>query len=173
MEFMVSKAFWGIVVILIGVSIVLNGVFKIDFPVFKVLIALFFIFIGVRILLSSFGVTTQSNIMSDQKVVVNSLENTKYDVVFGSQVIDLTHADLPDNGDVHVECNVVFGSMKVLVPKDMNTKIKSNAVFGSVKSPGGKETSFGSNTYEEGTANTPWLHMEVNAVFGSAEIIER
>lgn len=174
MEFFFSKIFWGLMVVLFGVSILLNSIFKINIPIFKIALAGFFIFIGVRMLLDTFGVRSKTNFMGDQHVRIEQIENDKYDVVFGSQVIDLTQGSMSDN-DAEIECNVVFGSAKILVPRHINLKLSSSAVFGSVRPPSGDETVFGSNEYVNGEGNLDGktLRLEVNAVFGSATIIER
>jgi predicted membrane protein len=42
--------FWGLVLILIGLSLIIKIVFNIDFPIFKILFAFLFIYIGIKVL---------------------------------------------------------------------------------------------------------------------------
>lgn len=49
-----SKLFWGALVIIAGILIILGGVFKINIPIFRTLFALFLIYIGVHMLMGSF-----------------------------------------------------------------------------------------------------------------------
>ena len=65
--------FWGIILILIGLGIVIRVVFNIDFPVFKFLVAIFFIFLGLRMMFGSFG-------------IVNFHVDSKNDVFFGEKI---------------------------------------------------------------------------------------
>lgn len=125
-------------------------------------------------LLDTFGVRTKTNFMGDQHVKIEQIKDDKYDVVFGSQVIDLTKGSMAGD-EADIECNVVFGSAKIFVPRDINLKLSSSAVFGSVRPPSGDETVFGSNEYANGADNLDGktLRLEVNAVFGSATIIEK
>ncbi len=48
MGFLFSDIFWGIVLILTGVSIILQLVFKINIPVFPIVIAFLLIYAGIR-----------------------------------------------------------------------------------------------------------------------------
>ncbi|MBI1184925.1 hypothetical protein GC194_11680 [bacterium] len=163
-----SKIFWGAAIILIGISFIAQAVFKIHLPVGRIIFSLFFIYLGVKMLLGGFGHKGNSNIMSSSQIKVESLQSTKYDVVFGSQVIDFTQAVATQNSTVEV--NVVFGSSKIILPGNLNVHIESSSAFGSVRTPG-NETVFGQNSYRN-TSNdsTVVLNLKVNAVFGSASV---
>ena len=165
-----SKVFWGAVVVLIGISIIAQAIFKINIPIFKIGVALVLIYIGVRMLTNSFGFST-SNIMSDQEIVVEHLnEHTSYDVVMGNQKIDLTQMDL--SGELYtIECNVVMGASIILLPKRAQVDISSSVVLGSVRDPGGKEFVSGKDhqMYGDGLSNAR-IDVKLNVVLGSAEI---
>jgi len=79
--------------------------------------------------------------------------------VFGSAFIDFREADLPPGG-IRLEANAVFGSMVVVVPEDVNVRVRSAAVFGSA--------SGASDRYVGESA--PTLDIEANAVFGNCDI---
>ena len=171
-SFIFSKLFWGVIIILFGISFIAQAVFKINFPIGKIAIALIFIYIGAKMLFGIFGKSNESaTIFSENISNVEVLEDSKYDVVFGSQTIDLSKA--VNNGEeANIECNVVFGSAKIIVPKGMNLRIKSSSVFGSIKTPS-NETTFGESEYTTGSNySSGILNLRVNAVFGSAKVFE-
>lgn len=57
---MSAGLFWGILFILIGISIVIRVIFNVDFPLFKFLFAFLFIWIGIRIMLGTNVLSTHS-----------------------------------------------------------------------------------------------------------------
>jgi len=58
---MSPKIILGIFIILFGLSIIINHVFKINIPLGKFLFGLFIIYLGVKILLGGFGVNINVN----------------------------------------------------------------------------------------------------------------
>lgn len=174
-----SKVIIGLFVILIGLSIIINHIFKIDFPLFRIAFAIFIIFIGVRILTGSFGKkntgeSRKDSIFSNQQVQPNTVgRDEEYNVVFGSSLIDLRSANF-ETPESDIELNAVFGEVRVLLPSDARLRIKSSSVFGSVKTPDGRETSFGDDKTEIGDQNSSQrINLEANAVFGSVKIYNR
>ncbi|MGB0430172.1 MAG: LiaF domain-containing protein [Bacteroidia bacterium] len=170
-NFIFSKLFWGVVVLLIGISFISQAIFKINLPVGKIVFALVLIYVGVKMLFGAFGKgQDHSNFMGESNIKIENLDDAKYDVVFGSQVIDLSRAF--DNGEItNIECNVVFGSAKIILPKGIKTNIKSSSVFGSVRTPG-NETTFGSSDFSTTGVSNCIINLKVNAVFGSAKVFE-
>lgn len=165
-----SKVFWGIVVVLVGISIIAQAIFKINIPIFKVGLALILIYFGIKMLSSTMGVST-SNIMSDQHIVVDHLkEENSFDVLMGNQEIDLTQIDL-SGGPYVVNCHVIMGATTILLPKRAQIDIASSVVLGSVKDPRGKEYTSGKDqqVFGDGLSNTK-ISLHLNVVLGSAEI---
>jgi len=172
-----SKVFWGVVVLLIGISIITQAVFKIDIPIFKIVVGLFLLFMGVKVLTGAFGISTgpdsSSSIFSSQNIHVEHLvDGSEYSSVFGSQQIDFTMVSRTP-GTYRIECNTVFGSCEIIIPNDVEVSIEKNAVFASVKTPGGGNTHFGEGNYSSGNSAPTRLEIEANAVFGSIEIHRR
>ncbi|MGM0504252.1 MAG: YitT family protein, partial [Bacteroidota bacterium] len=86
--------FWGILLILIGLGIVIRVVFNIDFPLIKFIIAFFFIFIGIKILIGNYSFShaeadEDTTIFSESKVLGQDENFKEYNVIFGSTIIDL------------------------------------------------------------------------------------
>lgn len=179
-SFLFSRLFWGLIVVLIGVSIILNAVFKINFPFFRVLFALLIIYFGVKLLVGSFSGPKNisdgdDTVFSKSNISAEDISGGKeFNVVFGSQVVDLSNASWEEE-DVDVEINAVFGSSVVILPSDVEVKLKSTAVFGNVQTPDGNSTSFGDSKTKlspSGMARTDKrMDIEANAVFGNVRIV--
>jgi predicted membrane protein len=173
-----SSLFWGLVLIIIGISLVIKIVFNIDFPIFKLIIAFVLIYLGIRILTGRDWLSHESRTY-DQNTVFsersyNTIENNKeYNVVFGKSVFRI-----PDNPDSlnerpFVKINTVFGETILEVPKNMNIKIDANAAFSDIRFPNGDEIHFGPGTYEnKADSARPNLSIEVHVVFGSLKVVQ-
>jgi len=170
-----SKLFWGALVIIAGILIILGGVFKINIPIFRTLFALFIIYIGVRMLMGSFGGSWKSRgdnadvFSSSQYRVTNADLGKEYNAVFGSQKIDLSGLTLDQ--DASIEFNAVFGSIEIRVPANLNLRVKGSAVFGSTQFPNGTQAVFGDQTFSTEQGSGPRLDVEANAVFGSVRFV--
>ena len=69
MEFLASGVFWGSVIILFGVSIILNAVFGISIPVFRVVLALILIYFGIKILAGGAFHNDKKDAIFDEKTI--------------------------------------------------------------------------------------------------------
>jgi hypothetical protein len=168
--------FWGIVLIIIGISLVVKVAFKIDFPIMKVLIAFFFIFLGMKILAGNIGF---SKLKTGPNDVVFGESNYVYqynipkeqNVVFGKAVFDfrnLMESSLPT--DIHI--NTVFGNSEILIRKSMPVVIKVDAAFAGATLPNDNSTVLGTANYQSPNFDElkPHLIIRANAVFSSVKI---
>ena len=105
---MPPKIILGIFIILSGLSIIINHVFKINIPLGKFLVGLFIIYLGVKILLGGFGVNINVNgdknaVFSKHDYAPNKLKTSnEYNAVFGSSVIDLSDTEIAENETVKI-----------------------------------------------------------------------
>jgi predicted membrane protein len=170
-----AGVFWGALLILIGLALIIRFVFNVDFPVFKVLFALFFIYIGLRILFGSFGLfrfeTGPNDVLFTEKGFYQPEPNKEYNVVFGKGNFDFTHIDL-SQGSVNVKIGTVFGASEIRIARDMPVKIVTDAVFAGAQLPDGNTAVFGSSTYQSATFNPDSNHLKIklDVVFGGAEV---
>ena len=175
MEILSSRVFWGGVIILLGLSIILNAVFRINFPFLKVLFSLIIIYIGFSLLLGSFGRkgvnfsgNETSSVFGNATIKVDESNlAAKYSAVFGSQVIDLSELKL--SSDKKISFDAVFGSQRVIIPKGQKVRVKGSSAFGSVRLPSGGDVVFGDQVYthDGDSGSTYLLHIDGDAVFGS------
>lgn len=174
-----TKIFWGGLIILFGISIIVNSVFKINFPFFKIFIALIIIYVGFKMLFGSFGFNMNNKETGDNSTVFGSTKtrveviegDLEYNAVFASQVIDFREVkSITDESEIEV--NAVFGSVKVYLPDNVNIKLKASSAFGSIKSPQGEMISFGDTkkSFSRGDNPTKTIYLEANAIFGSVDL---
>ncbi|OFX85714.1 MAG: hypothetical protein A2W99_05945 [Bacteroidetes bacterium GWF2_33_16] len=168
--------FWGILLILIGLGIVIRVVFNIDFPIVKFIIAFFFIFLGIKILLGNhtfWKVRHDENttMFGERRVEGLDAEHKEFNVIFGSNMIDLRDIDL-SQGSKEINVNVIFGSTDIKISEKTPIRIKAEAVFGSAQMPNGNNASFGSTQYktEAFSKDTNYLYIKADVVFGGIEV---
>lgn len=168
--------FWGIILIIIGISLIIKVVFKIDFPVMKVLIAFFFIYLGIKILAGNVGFAKIKSgpndvIFSESTFVHETSLPAEQNVVFGRAVFDLRNfkeSSLPT--DIHI--NTVFGNSEILIRKSMPVIIKVDAAFAGATLPNGNSNVLGSANYKSDNFDEtkPHLTIRTDAVFSALKI---
>lgn len=171
-----SKLFWGLLIILIGVSIIINHVFKVDFPLFKVIIALVIIYFGVTMLLGSFNFKSgssgdQSSVFTSQNYAPDLIDRSEeYNCLFGSSKIDLRNTNFEEK-NIELEVNAVFGSVKLYLPENVKVRIKASSAFGSVRSKDHQQDGIGDQEFSEGSrTGDVEITVKASAVFGSVRI---
>jgi len=173
MSFIFSGVFWGLVVIIVGLIIIINVIFHTHIPIFSLLFGLFFIWLGIRVLIGpSHHKKPQQAIFEEKKIETDSL-SSKYDIVFGKGVIDLTGYKLKE-GITRIEINTIFGSSEIKIDSAMPVKIRASSAFGSARMPDETMIGFGEYTYKSDvlkqTDAKNYLLIYLHVVFGSAEV---
>ncbi len=168
--------FWGALLILIGLALIIRFVFNVDFPIFKVLFALFFIYIGLRILFGSFGFfkfeSGPDDVLFSEREFYEPQNNKEYNVVFGQGNFDFTNVDL-SRGNVNVKIGTVFGGSKIRIDRNMPVRIIADAVFSGAELPDGSTAVFGTSTYQSETFHPDSNHLKIklDVVFGGVEVM--
>ncbi len=172
MSFAPSAIFWGVLIILFGLSIILREVFHINFPFFRVIIGILLIFWGIRVITgSSWKNRNSKSAMFSSADVAFDNSQKEYNIIFGRGNIDLFRSEKPDKTQ-KIEVNVVFGNGTLILNDSIPAQVEMNAVFGSVRSDTDKSGGFGSSVYSTSAfkQNEPYYKIEANAVFGSLNI---
>jgi hypothetical protein len=178
--FIFSGLFWGIVVILIGISIVITAIFPgIKIPIIQVLIAFFFIYIGIKILTGGFkapaGKVDQNNVIFNEGTMHYGGDNPakEFNVVFGKGTTRLADAQLNDGANP-VKITVVFGEGIVEIDPSVPMIIHTSASFASSIMPDKTINSFGSYTYQSPSYSKDKKHLDIqaNVVFGELRFEE-
>jgi predicted membrane protein len=167
--------FWGVLLVLLGIALLLNIAFSIRLPIFDILIGLFFVYLGVRVLIGRrFWYGHHRRWRRDDRYVESGKPGEHHDIIFGRGDIDLTHVSLP-NETVRVEVNTVFGGSRITLDARMPVKIHTSSAFGAVRLPDGSATTFGEDTWKSSNLDEtrPYLLLYVTSVFSGTRIVNQ
>lgn len=175
----------GLFFLLLGLSILLKILFKIDIPVFRALFSIFLIYLGIRMLTGTFGLTglfewkDRSSVVFSEgrfragKAGESGTEPSHYSIVFGKGNVDLTALSV-EHTPHEVEVNVVFGEAIIDVDPGSPVHVVSNAVFGESRMPDENQVVFGTLNFRTASATTASpeevITVRTNVVFGSIRI---
>jgi predicted membrane protein len=170
-----TGAFWGILLILIGLSLIIKVIFHIDIPIFKILVAFFFIYLGLKILLGhSFtpfrNCREENTVIFGERVYLRPESNKEYNVIFGKAIFDWQHfhPDSLTDQQIDIKINTVFGSSEVILPPDVATTIHASAAFGEARMPNGNTATFGDTSFQRDSTHTGChINIRADVVFGS------
>lgn len=169
-SFFTSSLFWGVIILLLGISIIFKAIFKVDFPFVRIFFGLLLIYLGIRFFIKTDFQSPKDNIVVfEEKKVDVSNAYSDYNTVFGKSKFNLS------NPSDYLEFNTVFGHSTLVIPSNLPYKITANTVFAENELPEGDKSFFigervyTSLTYDE---SKPHLNLEVNTVFGKFEVIK-
>lgn len=174
MSFFFTATFWGIVIILFGLSIILKEVFHISFPIMRVLFGVLLIYFGVKVIYRGFGnpgkESGSTTVFSNSHIRYNPHEKD-YNIIFSNGTLDLSTMQPPAENK-KMEVNVVFGNGHVRLNDSIPTMIELNAAFGSAESPDKEVSAFGKSIYTTANFNEqkPHLFIKASVVFGKLVI---
>ncbi len=166
--------FWGIVLIVLGLSIIFKVIF--DISIFRIFVAIMFILLGVKILIGRSAINIRSDdadvIFNDKRYTEFPTASTEYNTLFGKSVFDFSEAAIPTDRSINLEFNTIFGNTKIILPPGLPVRIKADAVFGSAKLPDDNTAVFGSASYisEHDIKVMSFVTIEASAVFGNIVI---
>lgn len=173
-----SSLFWGLILIVIGLSLVIKIVFNIDFPIFKIIIAFIFIYIGVKILVGSNNHffkehKSKNDVVFGESNFYSIKNGTDYNVVFGKGTFDFRNVELQTNGPTKIKIDAVFGGAQIFLKREMPVKIIIDAAFAGAQMPNGNSAAFGSTVYTSDNFDEtkPYLEIKADVVFGGLKVI--
>ncbi|MEX0987916.1 MAG: LiaF domain-containing protein [Bacteroidales bacterium] len=170
--------FWGALLLMLGIALIIKVVFNVDFPVVKILVGLFFVAIGIKILFGRVlipeGRIGPDETMFNERIYDHPESGKEYSVIFGKGVYDFTDVNL-DHGDFNVTINTIFGGSVIRIREDMPVRIEADAVFAGAELPDGNTAVFGSSLYtsESYRSDSPSLNIKVSVVFGGVQVVKR
>jgi predicted membrane protein len=170
-----ASLFWGLLLVVLGLSLIFRIVFNIDFPLFKIFIAFILIFFGLKILFGSFHgpnfETKDNEVIFGEKRFTDPGNNRDYDVVFGKGTYDFRDFDLKGERK-YIKISTVFGASVVKISKNMPVLIKVESAFAGAELPNGNSAAFGSTTYTSPDFDyeKPYLEIKLEVVFGGCEV---
>ena len=158
-----SNLFWPVLLIIAGALLLVKTLLYINIPVFKVLVAVALVWGGISIISSN---TTRKPVSFGSRMEVTD-SAIEYTVTFDSSEIDLS-GEYISRSRLEIDC--VFGKALVILPRDRAVHIEASGAFCSLRSPGGRNTTFGEGTYDCGFGEP--LTIEANCAFGELVFIE-
>jgi predicted membrane protein len=175
MGFIFSGIFWGIILILLGLSVILNIVFNIHLPFFRILFSLIIIYFGLRLLVGGAWCSHAKNSAICQKadITVNQTDN-EYKVIFGRATFN-TSDTLNSEMKRNISVKTIFGEGTIIISSTVPTIVRVTSAFGSATFPDGNTITFGEYTYRNkacGSDLTNCKRINAEVVFGSMKIIE-
>ncbi len=184
MGFLFSGLFWGIILIFLGVTVIINLIFHVHIPLFRIIFALLLIYLGFRVMLGgnwgghSHCRSAGNAIMFSDATIASDSGDGEYSIIFGKGVVEAGSIFGADTRRRSLRINTVFGSTLVRIPRNIPIAIRASSAFGGITLPDGSTTAFGETIYRNGacraTADESAIcTVNVSAVFGACRIEER
>lgn len=106
------------------------------------------------------GLEEYCGTFSEQKVVLkdNEFRNAKLDAVFGSVKFDVSNCNITE--DRVIKSSAIFGGISILVPSNVNVRVKSTSIFGGVNN---KAENIRDN-------KLPIIYIDALCLFGGVDI---
>jgi len=176
MGFLFSGVFWGSMLILLGISVIIRILFNVHIPLFRIIFALILVYFGVKVLVGGSWFKPKYNntvLFSEMKADLSS-DSNEYNIVFGKGRINLTDTALAGKNKV-IKVNTVFGAGEIRIRPDVPAIIRVKSAFAGARLPDGNIVSFGEYVYktksytDSGTA----IRVDAAVVFGGLEITDK
>ena len=170
---MAPAVFWGSLLVLIGLTIIINVVFRINIPIPRIIFAFVLIFLGIKLLLGKHISVLGHESQNIQTHVVTTDKNQhEYNVVFSKDSKDLRTISFASGEPVKVHINTVFGQCDVHVSNDIPLRITSNTAFASVNMPDGNSIVVGSTNYKNAAFDStkPYIDLKLDIVFANVRL---
>jgi len=177
MGFLFNQVFWGVLLIILGITVIIKVLFHINIPLGRIALAFILIYIGIWFLIGGkFGWRQSGNtvVFNDSQISITKPSNEEYNIIFGKGTMDLTGVVLA-KGVTKVKLNTVFGGGVIKINPDIPMKIVIDSPFAAAKLPDGNNVTFGSGytyqtkSFQEGQ---DYLLIEADVVFGGLEVQE-
>ena len=172
-----QSLFWGLVLIVIGLSIIIKIIFHVEFPIFKILIAFLFVYLGIRILIGGswhcWGPQRDNhNVIFGEAVFTKFEPGHEYNVIFGKGTFDFRSYRPAGNTPENIKINTVFGNSTIILPDSIATRVNVDAVFSGAQMPNGNATAFGSTSYtsEDVDSLAIQLNIKADVVFSGLQV---
>ncbi len=170
---MFSNFIWGILLVLLGSSLLVKSIFGIAIPIFRIVGGCILVYAGLCMItdISPKKLLKNEGTIRFEKKVINDVSSLKsenhFSVLFGEGIIDLS--DLTNEMEPKkVKIDTVFGNTTLKINPNIPTKVTVKAGFGNVRLPEKEFTlNFGEYTYyTHDQAIKPKLTVKVDVAFG-------
>ena len=172
MRFLSSGIFWGFIVILFGVGILLKSVFHVNIPFFKIFIGIIVILFGVSIIFNAINSRRNNTVFGEYNFNSGTIEK-EYNIVFSKAAMDISNFDFSNYNGEFIKINSVFSSSEIYLSRDFQYEIRAESSFGTVRMPNGENVSFGNIARLENAENSELkrINLHVVSIFGETKIL--
>lgn len=174
MKFLFTGIFFGTLLVLWGLSLIIETIFGISIPIVKVGFACLLIYGGLILIKGMYEVSQQKTIFFSQETVTadKAKAQNSYKIVFGQGTIDLSDiADATSSEVVNVQIYTLFGKAILKINPDISTIVNATSVFSSVTFPDKTIISLGNYRYSSGnTEQKTKIVVDATAVFSAFEV---
>jgi hypothetical protein len=173
MGILFSGIFWGAMLVILGITVMLNVAFGIRLPIFRVLLALFFFYLGISLLSGITLTRTRGKDGAETRRLEAGKASSHHEVIFGRGVVDLSEITLKEDRITRVDVSTVFGSSVITVNPAVPTKVVVNSAFASARLPDGSSIAFGETAWTSDSLADcrSYVLVRVSVIFGTTEIV--
>ena len=171
MRFLSSGIFWGFVIILFGIGILLKSVFHINIPFFKIFVGIIVILFGISIIFNAIN-SRKTAVFGEYNFKSGSIEK-EYNIAFSKASMDVANFDFSNYNGEFIKINSVFSSAEIYLSRNFEYEIRAESAFGVVRLPNGEGVSFGNISRLENAENSELkrINLHVTSVFGEAKLL--
>jgi len=168
---MFSNFVWGVILLLLGASLIIKTVFGISIPLVRIGLGIMCLYAGFTLITgaSLFQLKGKTVKLKSEHIETRN-PDSNYTIMLGSSTLDFSRMPMPHRKK-YVKINNMFGSSHIILNRSIPTKIIGQAAFGSVTLPNDETISFAKKTYRNyRKPESPLLVIESTAAFGSSTI---
>jgi hypothetical protein len=171
MGFFFGATFWGLLILLFGLSILMREVFHVHIPFVRIFIGIMFVYFGCRIIAGGFwrhsGWYGGNNAVFGNANMQYESGVSDYSVVFGNGIVDLTSINTV-TANQRINVDVVFGNGTVKLNDSIPAKVELSTAFGSAVTPDRTINALGKSYYTTPAYRdgAPYLFVKADVVFG-------
>ena len=164
-----GSLFWGGLLVVIGLQLLLNALFGLDLPLLRVAFGLVILYWGLGLIFGNHHLFKWSYDWHYKSILYNA-HNSSSSTIFNTQKIDLTTLDYSISRTVSSH-QTVFGTTYIDIPYDVPVLINAQATFGTIRLPNNVILRSGAQNFQNYTGDQePLLILNVSVVFGTVVI---
>ncbi len=168
MKFIFTSIFLGSLLILWGISLVIESVFGVSLPIIKIAFALLLIYGGILVIQGLYPNDNQKTVVFAREKVT-AVKND-YKIIMGDGHIDLSSLESPDQ-PLHIKVYTLLGNTVIKLNSEIPTIVHSTSILSAVHFPDKTMVSFGNYSFENNPKKlSPQLIIDTTTVLGALEV---
>lgn len=171
MKFLLTGLFFGTLLILWGLSLIVESIFGITIPVLRIGFAVILIYAGLLLIKGMYEAHNQKTIFFSQESIKADKENSEYyKIAFGQGTVDLSDIQ-PGDEPKRVQVYTLFGKATLIINPAVPTHIAATSILSGVTFPDKTIVSLGNYTYNTAPIEQkPQIIIDATAVFSALEV---